>query len=398
MSQSRFLRSVPFVVAGGAIAALLGAAPAAGAIRCVNLDGGGGCSTSLQATLDAARNGDVIEVAAGSYAPDVGDVIVVGTPVTVRGQGVGSTVIEAAVRVADSAVRAALSDLTVHGSVVAPTKTVLELRRCLVEYDAPPDSEQGVFAGQLRIEDCTVRGFPLRGVAVQRGTITRSTISGNGGLSHGAAGAGLIVYKQLRLTSSTVSGNVTPSKGGGIYLDRGAGLALADSTVSDNQASWYGGGVYVEDAYVTNRFKSPYANARIERSTIAGNTAGIYGGGLYAGGRSRVKIDASIVGDNSAPSGPDCQAGSSYPLRTRFGLLVGSTSDCVVISGPGSPLLQADPLLAPLQDNGGPTETRLPSPGSQALDAVTANASCRHPDQRGVARTTPCDLGAVEAP
>ena len=42
-------------------------------------------------------------------------------------------------------------------------------------------------------------------------------------------------------------------------------------------------------------------------------------------------------------------------------------------------------------------ETHLPQPGSPLLGVVT-RGSCRKTDQRGVARTSPCDVGAVEAP
>lgn len=60
--------------------------------------------------------------------------------------------------------------------------------------------------------------------------------------------------------------------------------------------------------------------------------------------------------------------------------------------------------LGPLQDNGGPTHTFLPGPGSVAIDAIPA-ADCVSSiglrltaDQRGVGRPqgTHCDVGAVE--
>src|SRR5690606_9614127 len=56
--------------------------------------------------------------------------------------------------------------------------------------------------------------------------------------------------------------------------------------------------------------------------------------------------------------------------------------------------------LGALADNGGPTETMLPEPGSPLLDAIPA-AACPDDvvmDQRGVARPQGfgCDIGAVE--
>jgi hypothetical protein len=77
--------------------------------------------------------------------------------------------------------------------------------------------------------------------------------------------------------------------------------------------------------------------------------------------------------------------------------------------GPGDTV--ADPLLGPLQDNGGPTPTHALLPGSPAIDAVSL-AACTYDDdgdpgtpevslakdQRGVARPQggSCDIGAYE--
>ncbi|MEM7704787.1 MAG: choice-of-anchor Q domain-containing protein [Pseudomonadota bacterium] len=58
-------------------------------------------------------------------------------------------------------------------------------------------------------------------------------------------------------------------------------------------------------------------------------------------------------------------------------------------------LLFTDPLLGPLQDNGGPTLTRMPLPTSPAIDA--GSAFCQALDQRYFNRTDGlCDIGAVE--
>ena len=56
-----------------------------------------------------------------------------------------------------------------------------------------------------------------------------------------------------------------------------------------------------------------------------------------------------------------------------------------------------DPLLGPLQDNGGQSDTRALAAGSPALDAAD-NATCPSTDQRGVSRpqTATCDFGAFE--
>jgi CSLREA domain-containing protein len=60
----------------------------------------------------------------------------------------------------------------------------------------------------------------------------------------------------------------------------------------------------------------------------------------------------------------------------------------------------ANPLLGPLQDNGGLTFTMVPATGSSAINAVPAGSCTVNVDQRGVQRPGPsktsCDAGAVE--
>ena len=60
-------------------------------------------------------------------------------------------------------------------------------------------------------------------------------------------------------------------------------------------------------------------------------------------------------------------------------------------------VINSDPLLGVLQDNGGPTQTMLLMPGSSAID-TGYNPSCATTDQRGVPRPQgpTCDIGAVE--
>src|SRR5205085_2298737 len=149
-------------------------------------------------------------------------------------------------------------------------------------------------------------------------------------------------------------------------------------------------------------------------STLSANSARSGGGIAATGGTgttlpgmvspvAAMTLNASILAGNIAPSGPDC-AGAVTSLGDN---LVGNADGCSGVSAAGdhtgsgaSPL---DPRLGPLADNGGPTWTMAPQPGSPALDAVPlANCPLRT-DQRGQPRPDPlypgaCDSGAVEVP
>jgi CSLREA domain-containing protein len=106
------------------------------------------------------------------------------------------------------------------------------------------------------------------------------------------------------------------------------------------------------------------------------------GGAAHAGGGTAT-LQNSIAAGNAAPS------------------CVGITDGGHDISFPdaGCPGANVDPKLAALADNGGPTKTQAPGPGSPALDAVPASgAGCATTDQRGVARPqgAGCEIGAYE--
>jgi hypothetical protein len=141
---------------------------------------------------------------------------------------------------------------------------------------------------------------------------------------------------------------------------------------------------------------------RIASSTIAGNGAAD-GGNLYVDATSVMELTHTIVA--GATGGGNCTG-----LVTSFGDNLSDDEDC----GLDDPTdhENAEPDLAPLADNGGPTATRALGDASDAIDAGAV--TCRDPDgivlgtdQRGPGfpRRTDgnddgsfrCDIGAFEA-
>lgn len=92
----------------------------------------------------------------------------------------------------------------------------------------------------------------------------------------------------------------------------------------------------------------------------------------------------------------------SNPADVEWSLLSTALNTDYVTDGGGNRFSVADPLLGPLQNNGGPTPTRLLLPGSPALDtgnpAVSGQPSF---DQRGTGFPRVngrIDIGAIEMP
>lgn len=221
------------------------------------------------------------------------------------------------------------------------------------------------------------------GIANLGGTLTvsHSTISNNSA----AAGGGLSTLQNGNtlpttiVTHSTIAANSTPSDGGGIGHFRGL-LTVVDTTISGNSAG-AGGGI------------AAFAPTTLLHTTVSNNSAQVAGGLLV---RSTTTVRNTILANHQGFTG-DCQ-NFGGTLNVEFSL-IGTGLWCV--NGTNVSNLAGDPLLGPLQDNGGPTLTHALLTGSPAIDtgsdALALNAGVTT-DQRGLARFTGAavDLGAFE--
>ncbi|WP_146446537.1 right-handed parallel beta-helix repeat-containing protein, partial [Botrimarina colliarenosi] len=222
-------------------------------------------------------------------------------------------------------------------------------------------------------------------------SLTNSTVSGNSTTGPTASGGGIsTVSGGVSLTSSTLSGNRTTgytAPGGGISTTSG-GISLVSSTISGNTSEGRfgrGGGIYTS-----------FGSVSLSRSTISDNAAsGLFatGGGIGSGdgstGNPVFTIENSIVAGNTASGlGPDLKpkSGSAFTINHS---LIGDPSGGVsagqlrfaITNGVGNQQ-NVDPLLGPLADNGGKTQTHALLPGSPAIDAG-GTADLPQTDQRG---------------
>jgi hypothetical protein len=235
--------------------------------------------------------------------------------------------------------------------------------------------------GTLTVTNCTVAGNSASGGTgggIENDgtlTVTDSALSGNAA----ADGGGIVNDGTLTITDSTFSGN-SAANGGGIVND--GTLTITDSTFSGNSASVVGGGIYNDHALT------------ISDCTLADNSASGAGGGIYQY-EGTLTLANTIIATNTAPYGPDVLG----HLASKGYNLIGNSSDGSGFTA--TDLLNLYPLLGPLQDNGGPTETMALLRGSPAI--ATGRVALLPPgittDQRGSARIVngTLDIGAFES-
>jgi hypothetical protein len=235
--------------------------------------------------------------------------------------------------------------------------------------------------------------------------ITDSTFSGN---TCGDGGEGGAIFTDayppnfhFTIRNSTISGNSigattrnSDAQGGAIWND--GVLNIVNSTIANNISggSSQGAGIYNTDAR---------GHVNLDDSTVSGNTAGASssGGGIFNddGHHSVINPANTIIARNTAPTSPDILG----TLTSRGYNLIGDTTGNM--GEVASDLINIDPQLGPLQNNGGSTLTMALSGSSPAIDAgdPAFDPNTFTPpmltDQRGSPRVGNgrVDIGAYEA-
>jgi len=199
-------------------------------------------------------------------------------------------------------------------------------------------------------------------------TITGSTILNNqtGNPGHfGAYGGGIVNGGTMTIQDSTISGNT--ALGGDLQGGEGGGISgnnntITNSTITGNSAL-HGGGLA--------------GGGNITHTTFSTNSAIRDGGALYL--TSSLELENTILKAGTSGANIFNNGGS---LITH-GYNVCSDDGSGLLNGPGDQI-NTDPMLGPLQNNGGPTLTHALLPGSPAID--TGDPDFTPPpffDQRG---------------
>jgi hypothetical protein len=357
---------------GLAITLLVGSAAWAGTILYVNGLGGidsNDCKSATTAcktighAISLAASGDTIKVDAATYTENLN----IGINLKILGSGAPTTIIDGGgvtrvVAIASASAHVTLSGLTIrHGLGGVFNNGILRLFNTTVSGNT---DAVGCY------EYCIARGGGIDNLGTV--TITNSTVSANlvdaWCKDHcNAQGGGIFNQGKLTITNSTLSGNTANAVRSG--------------------SNWgLGGGIF------------NLGTMTINNSTISQNTAHIFSSGGIANVGSSA-LQNTIIANNAG----NCD--SPGPL-TSNGYNLSSDSTCA-FSGTGD-MNNTDPMLGPLQYNGGPTQTMALPSGSPAIDAGNP-AGCTDglghllkTDQRGMPRPDPedtggCDMGAYES-
>jgi hypothetical protein len=276
--------------------------------------------------------------------------------------------------------------------------------------------------GELDLTGATVTGAGARSTIIDGGDATRllttqndligqttvapqiSGVTFRDGQALGTAttniGGAIQVSGTLGLANSAVLSSTAETDGGGIGLGSGADVILVNSTVAGNESlGGQGGGIFSANEGIV----------AVANSTISGNTADFEGGGIFAGSGTAVSLLNATIAANTGDVGGIQASGPTIRNTIIYGNSVGQCAFTGTVtannslaqdgtcglSGNGS-ITGVNPGLGPVQNNGGPTDTRAIGPSSIAINH--GGAGCQSTDQRGVARPQlgACDIGAYE--
>lgn len=192
-------------------------------------------------------------------------------------------------------------------------------------------------------------------------SISGSTISNNEGWN----GGGIFTSGPTKIVNSTISGNLSKNKGGGLF------------NFHENTGT---GHENIEDAY----------KMQLNNVTITNNLAQNEGGGIYGS----AVLQNTIVSDNvDSGVAPDC----SQTMISRDYNLISNLQGCQLNGATANSILGVSARLGSLRNNGGFGFTHALLTTSLGINAGN-DATCEATDQRGVARPQfqRCDMGAYE--
>jgi predicted outer membrane repeat protein len=218
-------------------------------------------------------------------------------------------------------------------------------------------------------------------------TFSNSTLSGN--TATDGSGGGLyagFVGSPVSLFNSTVSGNTAAGEGGGVSFAGYYGLNLVQTTITNNTATTFGGLYLPVNEEVVKARHAAHVQADAGNNHPEHKAAHESAQGAHAQSVTKLPVNGetnstgTIIAGNT---GTDIGAGSVVDSNHS---LFGSVDAGTTVNDLGGTLTGVDPMLGPLGDNGGPTQTHALLAGSPAINTSTdpvADFTGNAYDQRG---------------
>ncbi len=210
----------------------------------------------------------------------------------------------------------------------------------------------------------------------------------------GLGGGAVFLFSRNGVFSGcTFSNNTADSQAGAINYEANSGttLRIINSTFSGNNGGGFGGAIL-------NQGSGTNSIVEITNSTIANNTATNLGGGILTsaptGNTSTTRLRNTILANNTPTNLATGLLGGTN-VYTSQGYNLSSDSGGGFLNGIADQV-NTNPLLAPLQNNGGTTPTHSLLAGSPAIDG--GNSSGSFNDQRGPGFLRVIDLLGPNAP
>jgi len=319
------------------------AGPAAATTWTVNADGSGDFAT-IQAAIDGATNGDIIELEAATFtgAGNIG-VDFKGKAVTVNGAGIGATVIDCESNdrgfkfVTNETSGSVLSNLTIRNglSTDAGGGIAIQFSSPVIEAVKILDCEAS-HGGGIAVSEPTA--LPL----IQGCEISGCVATDPGSLGFGGGG-GLYVIKGMPQVFDCDIHDNQAANGGGVFL-LGEGFSEVGGTYSGNlihhnTATDGGGGLKILEGLSSLQFTD---------NLLYGNSAAS-GGGMFLNTVSdQASISSNTIAENTAQEGAGLTFGLGGAIveNTIFAFNTGSTNSvfcggiagavvCAVVYNPG---------------------------------------------------------------
>ncbi len=214
-------------------------------------------------------------------------------------------------------------------------------------------------------------------------SIQNSTFSNNESGTTGGALYNLGSAHISLIENTTFTGNKAGSSAGAINNDNSTITTIVNSTFTSNSAANRGGAL---------RNKSSSTIGLIANSTFDSNTADMEFGGVFNDGGTITILTHNIISNNS---NGDCGNKSGTISSATFNLIETDSFSFACDDNE----ISTDPNLSALASNGGATQTMAVNTPSDVINGgdTTCPTATHGVDQRGVARSGNCDLGAYES-